>query len=135
MRGETDDPMKPWPYTPNPKPYFGGDHELPYMDDKELPIAMARDENDPPASDLYGNQVFLYPWAHRVYLAFPTCYYQYSGERGYLSPTPGNVGVGEGQIAVSRDGKQWTRYRRPAYLKHGWWGDRYVGWPWMFQIR
>lgn len=133
MRGETDDPLKPWPYTRNPNPLYFSNHELPYMDSVELPTVMARDNQDPPNADLYGNQVFLYPWAHRVYFAFPTCYYSYGGDRSYLSPKPGNVGVGECQLAVSRDGIKWTRYRRPAYLKHGWWGDHYAYWPWMFQ--
>jgi hypothetical protein len=88
---------------------------------------------DPPGTDIYGNQTFLYPWAQRTYLAFPTVYYHYREERAYLSPRAGNVGVGEVQLAVSRDGLQWTRYRRPAYLKHGWWGDHYTYWPWLYQ--
>jgi len=122
MRGETDDPMKPWPYMPNPNPLVMSDHELPYMS-TELPVVMSHDELDPPRTDIYGNQTFLYPWAQRTYLAFPTVYYLYRNGREYLSPSPGNVGVGEVQLAVSRDGLHWTRYRRPAYLKHGWWGE------------
>lgn len=54
----------------------------------ELPTVLYTDENDPPETDLYAGQVFLYPWAHKVYVAFPTCYYPYKGdERKHLSPT------------------------------------------------
>lgn len=133
VRDETDDPMKPWPYKQIEHPYYN-DHEIPYVT-SQLPNVLTSDDNDPPDSDLYGNQVFLYPWAYKVYLAFPTCYYHYKGEREFLSPIgPGNVGVGEVQIAASRDGMNWTRYRRPAYIKHGWYpDDHYCYWPWAFQ--
>jgi hypothetical protein len=133
VRGETDDPMKPWPYKPSAHPNYN-DHEIPFVS-TELPTVLRSDENDPSGTDLYGNQVFLYPWAYKVYLAFPTCYYHYQDERTYLSPIgPGNVGVGEVQLAVSRNGLDWTRYRRPEYIKHGWYrDDHYSYWPWAFQ--
>ena len=102
----------------------------------ELPTVLHTDENDPAESDLYAGQVTLYPWAHKVYLAFPTYYYHYKGdERKHLSPTglPGNIGIGEVQLAVSRDGINWKRYRRPAYVKAGWYRNSYCGWPWLLQ--
>ena len=132
VRGETDDPMQPWPYTPSPNPNMGG-HEIPFVS-TELPTVLKTDSGDPTGTDIYGNQAFLYPWAYKVYLAFPTCYYHYQGDRAYLSPIgPGNVGVGECQIAVSRDGVNWTRYRREPYVKHGWYDKHYCYWPWVFQ--
>jgi len=132
VRGETDDPMKPWPYKPSPNPNWHN-HEIPFVS-TELPTVLKSDADDPEDTDVYGNQVFFYPWAYKVYLAFPTMYYHYRGERTYLSPIgPGNVGVGEVQIAVSRDGVKWKRYRRPAYVKHGWYGKHYCYWPWAFQ--
>lgn len=133
VRGETDDPMKPWPYERSPNPNWHN-HEIPYVS-TELPTVLASDDSDPKETDLYGSQVFLYPWAHRVYLAFPTVYYHFKEGREHLLPggVPGNVGVGEVQLAVSRDGRKWTRYRRPAYLKSGWHGDIYASWPWVLR--
>ncbi len=134
VRGETDDPMLPWPYTPAAKPFHNG-HELP-LASTELPVVLQTDQDDPPETDLYAGQVVLYPWAHKVYLAFPTYYYHYKGdERKHLSPTglPGNIGVGEVQLAVSRDCIHWKRYRSPAYLKAGWYRNSYCGWPWVLQ--
>lgn len=131
VRLETDDILKPWTYRLSEQPHYGGDHELPYFSN-ELPTVLRADADDPIETDLYNNQVTIYTRGHRVYLAFPTCYYHYRGERGYLSPTGGgNVGSGEVQLAVSRDGINWTRYRRPAYIKHGWNDGHYSGWPWV----
>ncbi len=134
VRGETDDPMRPWPYTPATKPFHNG-HELP-LASTELPVVLQTDQSDPPETDLYAGQVFLYPWAYKVYLAFPTYYYHFKGdERRHLSPTgaPGNLGAGEVQLAVSRDGIHWKRYRRPAYVKAGWYRNSYCAWPWVLQ--
>ncbi|MGI8965042.1 MAG: hypothetical protein ACR2H1_03020, partial [Limisphaerales bacterium] len=134
VRGETDDPMLPWPHTPAAKPFHNG-HELP-LASTELPVVLECDQDDPPETDLYAGQVFLYPWAHKVYLAFPTYYYHFKGdERKHLSPTglPGNIGIGEVQLAVSRDGIHWKRYRRPAYVKAGWYRNSYCAWPWILQ--
>jgi hypothetical protein len=133
VRAEADDPMQPWPFQHNPKPFVIADHELPYLSG-ELPTVLRTDKDDPPDTDLYTNQVFLYPWAHRTYLAFPTAYYHYKGDRAYMSPVrDSNSGVGECQLAVSRDGIKWNRYRRPAYVKHGWHGTDYDYMPFMFQ--
>ena len=56
--------------------------------------------------------------ADKVYLAFPTPYYHYNHPgRQYLNlPTLAigaktNDGTIETQLATSRDGKKWTRYR------------------------
>lgn len=137
VRAVTDKPLEPWPFTYNPNPHFEGDNrEMPHFT-IELPTVLSTDTKDPSDSDLYNSQVFVYTWAPKVYFAFPTCYYHYrqTRERTFLSPDRegGNKGVGEVQLAVSRDGITWKRYRRPAYIKHGWHGDQYTGWPWLFQ--
>jgi len=133
VRAETDDPLKPWPYAPSPNPFWH-DHEMPYVT-TELPSVLSTDDRDPEETDVYGSQVFLYPWAYRVYLAFPTIYYHYKNERVHLSidGRGGNAGVGEVQLCVSRDGINWKRYPRPAYLKQGWYGESYCGWPWVLR--
>ena len=55
-----------------------------------------------------------------TYLAFPTPYYHYDfSERAYLNQPAldnggkSNDGIIETQLAVSRDGKNWKRYRAP----------------------
>jgi hypothetical protein len=143
LRAETDDPLKPWPFWKNPQPYFmdSGD-ELPFMD-RELQTSFSADMDDPPNCDMYNSQVFLYPWARRTYLAFPTWYYHYSKDRAYLREhdlekredviSDFNVGAGEVQLMVSRDGKKWTRYRQTPYVRHGWHGNHYAYWPWLYQ--
>ncbi len=89
-------------------------------------VVMARDERDPQAMDLYTNAAIQYPWAEAAYFAFPTPYYHYNepASRAYLNqPTldiggKGNDGVIETQLATSRDGKRWTRYRTPYIPLH-----------------
>ncbi len=134
VRGETTDPMKPWPYKPTTHPYTN-DHELAFASTELTTVLRTDPKLDPDETDFYGGQVFLYPWAYKVYFAFPTTYYHYKEGRRHLAleGQGGNVGVGEIQLAVSRDGIHFTRYPRPAYIHHGWWGDSYVGWPWMIR--
>jgi len=133
VRLETHNIMESWTYRPNPNPHYGGDHELPYLSN-ELPTALRTDRFDPIGTDLYNNQVHVYERSPNVYLPFPTCYYHYRGERAYLSWSGegGNEGTGEVQLAVSRDGINFKRYRRPAYIKHGWHANHYTGWPWVY---
>jgi hypothetical protein len=118
-RAETDELYRmPWPHTPNPRNRPPPPHAYPYIQD-ELPIVMAADAQDPPATDLYSPNVELYPWAQEVYLAFPAMYrtWGYSGQnishgRDHRGTIP-NDGLFETQLAVSRDGVNWTRYRTP----------------------
>ena len=85
-----------------------------------LPVVMSGDEIDPPALDLYTNAATKYPLAPGTYLAFPTPYYHYNyPDRRYLNRPAldnggkQNDGVIETQLAVSRDGATWKRYRTP----------------------
>lgn len=86
----------------------------------DIPLMLSGDDRDPPGMDLYTNSAEKYRLAKNVYLAFPTPYYHYShGGREYLNaPTLAiggktNDGTIETQLAVSRDGKKWIRYRTP----------------------
>lgn len=80
---------------------------------------MSRDSRDPERMDLYTNAAIKYDRAPETYFAFPTPYYHYNEpeSRAYLNePTLAiggkrNDGVIETQLAVSRDGIDWTRYR------------------------
>lgn len=95
------------------------------MDEKwpgEFRIVMARDPQDPREMDLYTNAAQKYALAPDVYLAFPTPYYHYNARgREYLNEPAlklggkTNDGSIDTQLAVSRDGIIWTRYRMPYY--------------------
>ena len=87
---------------------------------EDIALAIAPDERDPSGMDLYTNACQKYPLAPNVYLGFPTPYYHYNpSERAYLNkPTldmggKTNDGTIETQLATSRDGLHWTRYRTP----------------------
>lgn len=134
VRAVTEAPSKPWPYKSNRNPTRADlIREEAIFPGQEYPVVMAADATDPPLTDIYNSQVFIYPWAHRVYLAFPTVFYKHAGPRAFLSQGLPGAGAGEVQLAVSRDGINWKRYRRPAYLKSGRYQDRYSYWSWIFQ--
>ncbi len=92
-----------------------------------LPIIMSRDELDPPDTDIYTPGVHQYPWAADAYFALITPYRHYpvadtadttlSGkdERGRYQ----NDGPLEVQLAVSRDGINFTRPDRKPYIGLG----------------
>lgn len=113
----------PWPHGTNPANCKPAGHDYPYIND-ELAIVLGPDEGDPPQTDLYNPCVHVYPWAQEVYLAFPSMYrcWGYGGKnisagrdhRGDFA----NDGLFETQLALSRDGVQFTRYRGP-YLHAG----------------
>jgi len=87
---------------------------------EQIPVVLSADDQDPPGVDLYTNSAQKYAPAPNVYLAFPTPYYHYDhAERTYLNePTlrrggKTNDGTIDTQLAVSRDGRKWIRYRTP----------------------
>lgn len=94
----------------------------------ELPTIFAPDERiDPPGSGVYVPKADKYPWAPDAYLAFPVMYFDYEEP---MQPATRRVlyedksrGLGSGlvetQVAVSRDGVNWTRYPAPTYLQVG----------------
>lgn len=86
----------------------------------EIPVALSADDMDPPGVDLYTNSAQKYALAKNVYLAFPTPYYHYNEpDRAYLNEPAlklggkSNDGTIDTQLATSRDGIRWTRYRVP----------------------
>jgi hypothetical protein len=108
-RLEVDDPLKPWPCPPTDNPFhLWGPNNLP-TPGPEFETVLACDENDPPECDFYDHGIVRYPWADDVYLAFPVLY------RHFPDPPDKrlNDGLCDVQLAVSRDGVNWTRYRVP----------------------
>ena len=92
----------------------------------ELPTIMAADDKtDPVGTDIYVTKAQKYPWAPDTYVAFPAVYFHYAGDgpaaRQILARPARKRGSGvvETQIAVSRDGLEWKRYPRPAYVGLG----------------
>ena len=92
----------------------------------EYPIGLAPDDRlDPVGTDIYVPKCIKYPWAPDTYLAFPLMYFHYHDEgpptRQVLGRRDRDRGSGplETQVAVSRDGIDWKRYPRPAYIEIG----------------
>lgn len=119
-RGQTDRLLKlPWPFKANsqretgPRGMYGAVHG-------ELPIVMRCDKQDPPVTDLYNPCVHQYTEADQVYVAFPSPYRHYDAnfnsygrdERGH-GENRDNQGPLDIACAVSRDGVEWNRFRRP----------------------
>ncbi|AMV36204.1 hypothetical protein [Planctomyces sp. SH-PL62] len=116
-RIETDDPLKPWPYRKT-------DDDRMFFSTENVPVVLAADEEDDPHSDMYYNASAIYPWAQDVYLMFPALFRHFSPERNpYVRPrVPGqweDYGMLEVQLAVSRDGVNWSRPGRSPYIATG----------------
>jgi hypothetical protein len=85
---------------------------------------------DPAETDIYVTKAQKYEWAPDTYLAFPIVYFHYEGAqketRRVLEDAKYGRGSGplETQVAVSRDGINWKRYHRPAYIGIGQHGGR-----------
>lgn len=116
-RIETDDPLKPWPFSRTPK------HRLfPSIDN--IPVVYSADKEDDAHSDVYYNAAGMYPWAQDVYLMFPTHFRHFSPQRNpFIRPRVKeeweDYGMLEVQLAVSRDGVKWSRPERNAYIPNG----------------
>ncbi len=111
-----DDALKPWVNgLPERPTYIWGTHKLP-APGIEFKVALACDKKDPPESDIYYQGVTRYPWADDVYLAFPTLYRHFLDEPG--STKKKNDGLTCVQLATSRDGIHWRRFRG-AYIRLG----------------
>ncbi len=80
------------------------------------PVVMAGDERDPPATDVYTPCVNPYVWADDAIFAFPSMFRQYGEQDSHgrdhrgQNPKDGPVEV---QLAVSRDGVTFERFRTP----------------------
>ncbi len=142
LLSETRDLLSPWPYqvmTPEKTaeaarrerlkadkvdPWFVDNGPLsPSGPGAELPTVIANiDGVDPPGTDIYTTKAIKYPWAPDTYLVFPAAYFHYDGEGPETRQTLGREfrkkgsGVIESQVGVSRDGVNYKRYPRPAYI-------------------
>lgn len=108
-RLEVDDPLKPWPCPSTDNPFhLWGPANLP-TPGPEFQTVLACDAEDPPECDFYDHGIMRYPWADEVYLAFPVLY------RHFPDPPDKrrNDGLCDVQLATSRDGVNWLRYRIP----------------------
>ncbi len=124
-RIETDDPLKPWPYTAT-------DKDAMFMTPDNARVVLAADSADDPHSDIYYNAASIYPWAQDAYFMFTSQFRHFSPDRNpYIRPkTPGqweDFGLLEVQVAVSRDGITWDRPSREPYFPTGL-GDEWDRW-------
>jgi len=113
-RAETKDITRPWRYRRNVKKWSLSRDHLPVVDG-QLPCVLARDEQDAPTVDIYNMSAVKYPFSEDAYLAFPSIYYRYPfpPEGQYI-----NHGFLDIQLAVSRGGISWKRFREP-YVEGG----------------
>lgn len=139
---ETKDLFKPIPFTPlSQKDYHELDKKLPlreplpwWLDNGpltpgdfglEFPNSFNPDEADPVGTDIYVTKAIKYQYAPDTYLSFPIIFFHYENDgpptRTELMNPERKLGEGpiETQIAVSRDGVNWKRYYRPAYVGIG----------------
>ena len=147
MRGssltQVKDIFEPWPFDPmSQEETWVASHTLPlrepqpwYLDNGpltpggfglEFPLKfLPSDTLDPVGTDIYITKAEKYRWAPDTYFAFPIVYFHYESDgpvtRQILMHPDLNMGSGpvETQIAVSRDGVNWKRYTRPAYVGIG----------------
>lgn len=113
---------QPWYLDNGPLTPGGFSLEFPWKFDPE-------EDFDPVGTDFYITKALKYEWAPDTYIAFPIAYFHYEGDgpltRRILMDPARKRGSGplETQIAVSRDGVNWTRYARPAYVGIGMFHD------------
>ena len=121
-RLEIDDPLKPWPYKKvDPPFYLWGPTNLP-CPGPEFETVLACDELDPPECDFYDHGIMRYPWADNVYVAFPVLYRHFPDPPGKAL----NDGLCDVQLATSRDGIHWRRFRG-SYIRLGLDGEKDAG--------
>ncbi len=113
VRVAVDNLEEPWPYdhTVSPRHHWGKD-KIP-TPSRELPMVMAPDDHDPKNLHLYTSAAVRYPFAPEVYFAFPAAYLTFRGPDWQARALTGNDGTFDVQLAASRDGITWNRWRRP----------------------
>lgn len=115
-RVETDDILKPWPYTPSAIPYLLFGPNAAPAPSTEVDTAFAYDERDPQPSDHYTSAAVPYPWAQDAYFMFPSAYRHYPGPPAGRFENDGPVDI---QLASSRDGVTYQRVDRKPYIELG----------------
>ncbi|MDZ4858200.1 MAG: hypothetical protein SGI88_04395 [Candidatus Hydrogenedentes bacterium] len=116
-RIETDDVLKPWPYTASP------DDKM-FFTTSNTTVVLQADAEDDPFSDIYYNAATLYPEAQDAYFMFTAQFRHFAPQRQpFIRPRePGqweDFGLLEIQLAVSRDGIDWQRPSREPYFPTG----------------
>jgi hypothetical protein len=77
-----------------------------------------------PVVDFYMSAAIKYPWAQDAYFMFPTAYYHYiKGLAEFPNEVPTNAGPLDTRFAASRDGINWERYDRRAFVPLGMKGE------------
>ena len=116
-----------------PLPWFADNGPLtPGGFGMEYPHSFDPTPDDPVGVDFYLTKATKYPWVPDTYVAFPIAYFHYEkdGPRTrtiWLNPDRGRgSGPLETQLSVSRNGLDWTRYPREAYVGIGRHGGRDV---------
>ena len=129
-RAEVEDITQPWPFKKGVEPFYKWGKKIPPALTTELPVVLTYDDNDPLVSDHYNLSVVPYRYAQDVYLGFPSAYLHYDGPpygappqvnnplQG-LSTKRGNDGLLDIQVAVSRDGINWSRPDRRPFIGLG----------------
>jgi hypothetical protein len=116
----------PWPYHEcRRKP----DHTGTMYIENELETVMDIDKNDPLLPGLDINHLSACFYTNGVYLGFPGLFRKYPGQlnrqgrENHRYFAQGNDGTFETQLAVSRDGRTWTRPDRHPYVSTGLYGE------------
>ncbi len=112
-RGQSDSLLGTWPYTPDPYTHRRPREQRAWLM-TELPLVMQIDEFDPPLFGLYSPSVIVYPWADDAYFTFTEGYRRRDGIASHgrdRRGQPGNEGPLAPELAVSRDGIDWYRFR------------------------
>ncbi len=139
---EHEDLRRPLPFNPitqqeyrNLREHYPLREPLPWFADNgpltpggfgmEFPHRFDPTPADPVGVDFYLTKAMKYPWAPDTYLAFPVGYFHYENDgpevRKILGAPERGRGSGplETQLAVSRNGLDWQRHPRPAYVGIG----------------
>ena len=75
-------------------------------------------------ADFYTNGTFKYPWAQDAYYMFPSEYFHYmTFLKDFRKGQPVNAGSLDARFAASRDGIDWKRYDRRAFVDLGMKGE------------
>ena len=75
-------------------------------------VCFEYDGEDPENLDFYTSACIKYPYAENAYFMFPSAFYREPGERHMSGPL-------DIQLAVSRDGAEWSRPERRPFIRLG----------------
>ena len=108
-----EDLENPWPFDETVAPLHVWGPDKVATPSEELPIVIGPDSHDAENIHLYTSGVVRYPWASDSYFAFPAIYFHFTGPALKARALDANDGTFDVQMAVSRNGVQWQRFREP----------------------